>query len=1086
MIKLEDLKPGMLVQGLAPSQTVKLLMVQPIGSNAIRLIYETSDGRVDEAFRYREDIANLRIVQTKHDWRFDGEGYTFRLVSEAFRIHLAHLFDPILAVHTSLIEPLPHQITAVYEEMLTRYPLRFLLADDPGAGKTVMAGLLIRELMVRGDVRRCLICVPGKLTRQWKDELWDKFRLEFDVVEGSADINGNNPFKRQDQLIVSVDRAKRKERMAQLQKVAWDLVICDEAHQLSAHLIGSKTNKTQRYRLGELLGKRTRHLLFLTATPHNGREEDFQLFLRLLDEQRFGANGSPEQRLYGLNHVDAAALMRRMVKEELRRFDGKPLFPERKAYTVNYDLSGKEQRLYEAVSAYIRDEFDRADKLENPQAKYSLGFAMTVLQRRLASSPEAIYQSLSSRRNRLETRLETDGLHNRWRPSKRLEETEDEIENLPADRIEALENEYAASSTAAQNLRELLAEIETLRKLESQALDVCRGGQDKKWEEMRDLFGIPEMQNSDGTQRKLVIFTEHVATLKYLIIKLRRLFPHPDAIVTIHGGVHPRARRQVEHRFRNDPNVLILVATDAAGEGINLQCANLMINYDLPWNPNRLEQRFGRIHRIGQTEVCHLWNLVASKTREGAVYSSLLSKMENMNIALQGRVFDVLGELYSEISLKKLLVKAIRYGDDPETRAKLEEAVENSIDQQRVSELLRKQALVTETMDLSKIPQLRADLEAAQKRRLQLADIKSFFFEAFQFLDGKIRELNSEPGRFAIKHVPAEIRSHARDREMRSVREEYRRICFEKELIYLPNKVEAEFICPGHPLLDVIVSLILERERDVLKRGAILVDDKNINCQPRVLFYLQQEILDATKSRDANQRAVSREIHYLELDRSFQVIAVGHAPYLDYRPACRDEQVKLLGMPDLDFLNGDLLEDYAVEHAVEHLVPPHLERVRSHRVRRIRKIEAAICELRRQQALQYQREQVELREWREKIEQAEQEKQAADKRRAVYSNYSDDEKARALENLGVPKIIQKLEQQELFQDQEWYSERDELSEREELEYWEYQMDVMAKQRRLLEDQLQHRERELERERQIYAAQPIISGGALIVPAKLLE
>lgn len=1081
MIKLEDLEPGLCVRGIEPEQTVILEKIDRY-TDAVNVIYRGNDGTLGGRLLYRENEAELEVCQGELRWGFDADPESFCLVSEAFRIHLAHLFDPILAVHTSLIEPLPHQITAVYEEMLTRYPLRFLLADDPGAGKTIMAGLLIRELMIRGDVRRCLICAPGKLTGQWKDELWDKFRLEFDVVDGSAGRNGNNPFKSQDQLIVSVDRAKRIERMEQLRKSTWDLVICDEAHQLSAHLVGGKVDRTQRYRLGELLSNQTRHLLFLTATPHNGREGDFQLFLKLLNAQWFDPAKQP---LNELSHVDAAALMRRMVKEDLRRFDGKPLFPERKAYTVNFELSGMEQDLYEAVSAYIRDEFDRADMLEN-RARYSLGFAMTVLQRRLASSPEAIYQSLRSRRLRLEERLEATRHHNILRQPRPLDVNDDEYDNLPAHDQEELDNEYSASFTAALPRYELEAEIDTLYGLEEQALAVCRSGQDKKWEEMRELFGIPEMQNNDGTQRKLVIFTEHVATLKYLIRQLKTLFRHPDSIVAIQGRMHPLERRQVEHRFRNDPKVLILVATDAAGEGINLQCANLMVNYDLPWNPNRLEQRFGRIHRIGQTEVCHLWNLVASRTREGLVYSSLLDKMDNMNIALQGRVFDVLGELITDTSLKNLMVRAIRYGDDPATRAKLEKTIENSFDQQRVSDLLRKQALVTETLDLSKIPQMQADLEAAQEQRLQLSDVKLFFFKAFMFLGGKVDELKREPGRFALYHVPAEIRFHAKDREMRSVREEYRRICFEKDFIYLPNKMEAEFICPGHPLLDATVSLILERRSDTLKRGAILVDDSNTSYELRVLFYLQQEILDSTLSRYANQRAVSREIHFLELDASNQVTDAGPAPYLDYRPASHAEQKRARNIINANWLSGERFEERAITYAVEHLVPPHLDRVRSHRVRRIGKIKAAIDELRQQQANLYAREREELRIWRERVESDIREEKDLEERKSVVSNYQKDEQFRVLERLEYRKIVQMIESSELIIRQERPLDLEEPSEMEELEYWELQLEEIAKQQGLLEEQLQQRERELEREQQINAAQPVVIGGALIVPASILQ
>ncbi len=1084
MIKLEDLEKGMLVQGLVPEQTVKLTNVQPIGTSAITLDYETLDGRVGREFRYREDLNALRVVQSGRLWSFDGDAYNLRLVSEAYRIHLAHLFDPILAVHTSLIDPLPHQITAVYEEMLTRYPLRFLLADDPGSGKTIMAGLLIRELMLRGDVRRCLICVPGKLVGQWRDELRDKFRLEFDVIEDGVSSNVSNPFKNRDQLIISVDRAKQVARMSQLKQVTWDLVICDEAHQLSARFVGSgRVDRTQRYRLGELLSKRTRHLLFLTATPHNGREGDFQLFLKLLNAERFGP---AHQRLEALNHVVAAEHMRRMVKEDLRQFDGKPLFPERKAYTVTFNLSGMEQALYEAVSNYIRDEFNRADNLEN-RAKYSLGFAMMILQRRLASSPEAIYQSLRTRRRRLEERLRANRDQFSLLPQTPLNVDADEYDQLHSHKRVELEHKFSGSFSGTQFIDELTAEVDTLSRLERQADNVRCSGLDRKWEELSALFVAPELQNEDGTQRKLVIFTEYVATLNYLKGRLDALFPNPDAVVTIHGSVNPVERRRIEERFRNDPNVLILVATDAAGEGINLQCAHLMVNYDLPWNPNRLEQRFGRIHRIGQTEVCHLWNLVASDTREGQVYTSMLDKINMMSTALQGQVFDILGELISEASLIKLMEAAIRYGNDPATLAKRDKAIDNHFDQQRVSELLRKQALVTETLDLTKIPRLKVDLEAAQQRRLQMSDVKAFFFEAFEFLGGNIETLTREPGRYALYRVPAELRDYANDREMRRIQVEYRRICFDKELIHQPNRVDAEFICPGHPLLDTIVCLMREREGDTLKRGAVLIDDESNGLEPRVLFYLQQEILDSSLGRDTNQRAISREIHFLELDASYQVSDAGPAPFLDYRPASPAEQEQALRIVDMRQIQGETLEEHAITFAVEHLVPPQLDRVRDHRVRRAMKIKAAIEELRQRQSDLYAREELELRTWRERVEREERQIREDEERWSVYRGYLHDEQRRELEKRGIEWIVEELDSGDSLHDvRERFRDQRELSEREELEFWERKLDEIVKEQRLLEEQLQRRERELEREQRINAAQPVVIGGALIVPASLLS
>jgi len=316
-------------------------------------------------------------------WAFSADGDAFKLAAEATRIRLAHLFDPVLAVHTSLIEPLPHQITAVYGEMLERQPLRFLLADDPGAGKTIMAGLLIKELIVRGDVDRCLICVPGNLAAQWQDELWFKFQLRFDILTRDTydgAVTGN-AFTEHSRAIVRLDQVARSDELkAQLQRTDWDLIVVDEAHKMSAHYWGQKLEETQRYRLGKLLRDITRHFLLMTATPHNGKDVDFQLFLALLDRDRF--EGKYRE---GVHEVDVSDLMRRTVKEHLTRFDGRPLFPERRAYTVNYPLSPDEAKLYDAVTEYVRNEFDRADQLLfDDKHRGTVGFALTILQRRVS------------------------------------------------------------------------------------------------------------------------------------------------------------------------------------------------------------------------------------------------------------------------------------------------------------------------------------------------------------------------------------------------------------------------------------------------------------------------------------------------------------------------------------------------------------------------------------------------------------------------------------------------------------------------------------------------------------------------------
>jgi len=942
-MQLENLKRGIQVRGIIPGQIVSLIDVEWSGTDAVTVVYRRNDGKVGDTLLYRENEPALEIVEAERLWAFDVDGTLLRLVSEAYRIHLAHLFDPMLAVHTSLIEPLPHQITAVYDDMLTRQPLRFLLADDPGAGKTVMAGLLMRELIVRGDVRRCLVCAPGSLTEQWQDELWTKFHLDFTILtrEMVETARSGNPFAEQDRIIVRLDQVSRSEDLqARLQQTDWDLVVCDEAHKMSASFFGGDLKETKRYKLGRLLGELTRHFLLMTATPHNGKEEDFQLFLALLDADRFEGRFRD-----GVHQVDVSDLMRRMVKERLLKFDGKPLFPERRAYTVNYTLSPEEDLLYESVTEYVRQEFNRADQLENDGRRGTVGFALTILQRRLASSPEAIYQSLKRRRQRLEKRLK-EAKQTRERVLHAEgptfdDEYWDDFDDVPESEAEELEAELIDSATAARTVEELEAEILSLRELEGQALRVRRSGNDRKWNELlRLLQDTPAMRNGNYGQRKLVIFTEHRDTLNYLVEKLTTLLGRAELIITIHGGIRREERRDVEARFRNDPDALILVATDAAGEGINLQRGHLMVNYDLPWNPNRLEQRFGRIHRIGQTEVCHLWNLVAGETREGAVYQRLLRKLETERNALDGQVFDVLGKLFQDTPLRKLLVEAVRYGDKPEVKARLDQALDNATDRERVRDLLEHQSLVTASMDVSQIMRIREEMERASARRLQPFYIKAFFLQAFEHLGGTIHE--RESGRYAINNVPANIRNHARERGMGAMSQKYERICFEKSLMNIADKPTATFVCPGHPLLDATLGLLLRRERDALKRGGILVDETDPSQDLRALFYLEQAIQDAMPSHDAERRVISREVHFVEIDSLGNVNDGGGAPYLDYRPAAVDEIAQIEPSLHQDWLKGENLERKAIAHAIETLVPRHLERVRARRIELIDKTEAAV------------------------------------------------------------------------------------------------------------------------------------------------
>ncbi len=824
---------------------------------------------------------------------------------------------------------LPHQIQAVYGTMLDRQPLRFLLADDPGAGKTIMSGLLIKELMTRGVVRRAMIVAPGSLVEQWQDELAEKFGLEFTIVTSDlvAASRSGNPWAEHDLLICRLDHlARNEEYQGRIATSEWDLVIIDEAHKCSAHYVGSEVKYTKRYHLAELLGRRSTNLLLLTATPHSGHDVNFHLFLALLDSDRFA--GRPRD---GTRLSDASDMWRRAIKEDLKRFDGSDLFTKREAKSLEFELSTDEKILYAAVTDYVREEFNRADRVGvDGKRRAVVGFALTTLQRRLASSPEAIYQSLRRRRDRLEKRLVEEGLiaeGHRLRLEHRLDDERDEqdvddiLDELPEDESEDLVEEVVDQATAAQTIEELRAEVGRLTELQKLAERVRASRTDKKWEELRELLMAPDMKLPNGNRRKIIVFTEHKDTLTYLQGRIGDYLGNPDTVVVIHGGLGREERKKAQERFTQLEDVSVLVATDAAGEGINLQRANLLVNYDLPWNPNRIEQRFGRIHRIGQNEPCWMWNLIARDTREGEVFTRLFEKLEAINKVFQGKVFDVLGQAITDKTLRSMLLDAIRSGDD-------QSALEIKLDRdfaavaEDLRELAAERGLASQALSAADRIKMKELLAEAEAKRLQPLYVQGFFLRAFERFGGKVIE--RETGRFQIRFVPNELRD--RDRLIGGGRERvlssYERVTFDPALVRVPEKPLAGLLAPGHPLLDSLLDLVLERYQTVLHTGTTLVDHTDEREQPHVLVALQHDVTDGRRDTSGGRRVVSRELQFVAVDEEAQGDFRGSSWHLDLNASDEDEGRlvdKLIGDP---WLRG-AVDRVATDIALRDAVPAH-------------------------------------------------------------------------------------------------------------------------------------------------------------------
>ena len=791
--------------------------VRPIGR------FSTVRSRVHiDSLLTRDEVNALQVGKLSLDFKAKARHVFLSL--EARRYRYAALYDSLFAVSASKVDPLPHQVEAVYGHVLKLPRIRFLIADDPGAGKTIMAGLIIKELKLRHLINRTLIVAPGHLKDQWRREMKERFEESFRIMDRSVldSVPGENPWSRESQIITSIDFAKRDDVMPAIASAPFDLVIVDEAHKMAAYQYGDKTKKTSRYQLGLTLSKSSTHLLFLTATPHKGDPENFRLFLDLLEPGFFATNQDLRESVIAGDNP----LFIRRVKEDLKNFEGVPLFLPRHVNTIAFDLgvdSPGEKELYNKLSEYVNGQYNKAltkDKRNN------VAFALVILQRRLASSTYALLTSLKRRRVRLTELLE--GAVER----KRTENVPDfeTIDDL-SEEERWQEEEIWEALSVAENREELGREIETLENLAGMARTIIEDESEIKLRELRKMLNDMDARFPG---EKILIFTESRDTLVYLQGKMD---DWGYSVTVIHGALRLEERIEAESEFKNKTQILI--ATEAAGEGINLQFCHLMINYDLPWNPNRLEQRMGRVHRYGQTQEVFVYNLVAKDTREGEVLTALFDKIEEIQSALgSDKVFDVLNEVLYDVNLSRLLLEAAA---NARSREEILAELDIQVDEKYITEVKENlgESLATRYIDYTRLGEME---ERARERRLIPEYTDAFFRKAFAPLNGRLRD--RKDGFMAVESIPLPIRRIAEKDSFKQkhggILKSYPKATFNKELAFRnPN---ADFISFGHPLFEAVLGWVDENLSGDLKQGAVF-EDPDRQRDGVILFY-EGEIRD--------------------------------------------------------------------------------------------------------------------------------------------------------------------------------------------------------------------------------------------------
>lgn len=875
------IQPGQIIKNLIPTEPVSITKVQPIGKMLAIDYVGVNSNRANSKVITFAALETLEILAERGSFNFSGNPVKFSIFAEAERINTAYQFDPLFAVNCSIVDPLPHQVEAVYKFLLPLPKIRFLLADDTGAGKTIMTGLLIKELIMRGLIERVLIVTPGGLTKQWQeDEMGLKFNLPFTLVNRGLFSSDPNIFQSANKIVASIDFICQEDVLNVAGNSHWDLIVFDECHKLSAYDYGSKVYKSRRYEAAQKLSQLCEHILLLTATPHRGRTDTFKKLLQLLDEDIFATEELASTRVREMEHDSSNKFFIRRLKEDMKDWLGAPLYKKRFTRTVTYELTPEEKELYDNVTKYLTKRKEEASETKN----IHVSLALAVMQRRLVSSIFAIKNTLYKRWQALQGIVdELNKNPQLWHQRHKLDGFDisdiDDYDELEDDERDSLDNILSDPRkfklfTTAKNINEIRDEAKEVRRLYEMADALYKRYQEEQ--KYRELQKLLREQNVFGGE-KLVIFTEHKDTLIYLEERLAK--SGGFKVATIHGGKTVDERREAQWQFAN-PDTQILIATDAAGEGINLQFCRLLINWDIPWNPNRLEQRMGRIHRYGQKKDVLVFNMVAENTREGQVLARLLGKLDIIRESLgDDRVYDVIQDVMQNVSMSEI-IQSVFNGEDTSFNDIINQDTE--VLKQQFSEKIQEQK---NSLTYSQVDYRDARLlkESSDEKRLQPIYVKMFFQKAFKELGGKIDTFNDHI--FKVAQLPESISQLLRNNYNKVYELSTTYFCFDKTEFLKQHHAASfkhlYFINPGNPLFDSLVTVVRNQFREDMLKGTILVsaDDK----QDYLAYFVKSQIVDNRHSKAHESVADERlMLVYKTLEGDYKITSP--AKFIDLHP----------------------------------------------------------------------------------------------------------------------------------------------------------------------------------------------------------